>query len=203
MIPALGKKGAAELHKQLVEFTLNTVQQLSAKRQISIEICFCGCDIEQIQKWLGPEYHYAEQLDGDLGVKMNHAFIQGFEEGYDNILIIGTDCPEMTINDLGCGFDKLEHSNLTLGPAYDGGYYCVGLKAPTPQIFKNVDWGSDRVFKQTIAKAIHLGLEIELLSKRHDIDRPADLDNWYNIANPQSEKISVTIPQSIELEVFR
>ncbi len=196
MISALGEKGAANLHKRLLDFTLNTVQLFSTRQQVDIEIEFVGCGLRKMQRWLGPAKSYAKQVGDDLGKKMNQAFIKGFEQGADKILIIGTDCPEMTVDDLICGFEKLDHADLVLGPAFDGGYYCIGLKAPTPQIFNDIAWGSDCVFDQTMAKAAQRGSIVRLLPKHHDIDRPADLDTWYTIAktHPQFEKISVIIP---------
>ena len=202
MIPALGEEGAAALHKKLTLHTLETVSQFSKKENIDIEISFYGSDLKQMQKWLGDGHRYTKQIEGDLGAKMNHVFVRGFEDGYDKILVIGTDCPELSIKDLICGYKKLEQADLVLGPAYDGGYYCIGLKAPTSKVFDSIEWGSDRVFEQTMVKATNLGLKAGLLDKHHDIDRPDDLKVWNTITNSQfqKEKISVIIPTINEAE---
>ena len=65
-----------------------------------------------------------------------------------------------------------------LGPAGDGGYWLIGRRRPTPQVFAGIDWGSDRVLEQTLAQARRAGLSTALLAERHDLDRPADLDRW-------------------------
>ena len=45
-----------------------------------------------------------------------------------------------------------------LGPSTDGGYYVLGLKAPHWHLFADIDWSTERVFDQTLARAADIGL---------------------------------------------
>src|SRR5439155_17376344 len=47
---------------------------------------------------------------------------------------------------------------VVLGPATDGGYYLIGIKRRHRGLFENVEWSTERVFRQTLAKCAELGL---------------------------------------------
>jgi len=118
------------------------------------------------------------QGPGSLGLRMQRQMRRGWREGAAAVVLIGSDLPELAADDLLAAFRALEHSALVLGPAGDGGYWLIGRRRPTPQVFAGIDWGSDRVLEQTLAQARRAGLSTALLAERHDLDRPADLDRW-------------------------
>jgi uncharacterized protein len=62
-----------------------------------------------------------------------------------------------------------------LGPASDGGYYLIGLKAPHAELFADIDWSTERVAVQTRAAAQRLGLAVAELAPWYDVDDPASL----------------------------
>jgi len=64
---------------------------------------------------------------------------------------------------------------VVLGPALDGGYYLVGLRKPSPELFTGIPWSTDRVLALTQQKAAALGLHQALLPVRRDIDTINDL----------------------------
>ncbi|MBD2549250.1 TIGR04282 family arsenosugar biosynthesis glycosyltransferase [Microcystis elabens FACHB-917] len=119
-----------------------------------------------------------DQGPGSLGLRMQRQMRRGWREGAAAVVLIGSDLPELAADDLLAAFRALEHSALVLGPAGDGGYWLIGRRRPTPQVFAGIDWGSDRVLEQTLAQARRAGLSTALLAERHDLDRPADLDRW-------------------------
>lgn len=176
LIPALGARGAAELHRQLAEGTLSQAIQLQASTSISLEVRFTGGTTSQMQEWLGVDLAYRLQGNGDLGERMSQALNEAFQSGIQQAVIIGTDCPSLDEVLLAKAFDQLHQHDLVLGPAEDGGYYLIGLRCVYPELFTDIDWGSDRVFEQTIAIAQHLNLSIATLPKLPDIDRPEDLN---------------------------
>ena len=59
---------------------------------------------------------------------------------------------------------------IVLGPSTDGGYYLLGLKAPHRHLFANIDWSTERVAQQTLARAEDLGLDVHLLPSWYDVD---------------------------------
>ena len=189
LIPAVGATGAVEIHKELAQFTINRIKPSENWLNCRFEISFSGDDKALMVDWLGKEYCYSKQDGCDLGEKMSNAFKSAFNEGYRKVVIIGTDCPEISKNDLKQAFDFLEYADLVLGPAYDGGYYCIGLKSNQSEIFKGIDWGSHLVFDQTIKAAEILQLKTQMLPMHHDIDRPEDLALWKEIKNQNNQKL--------------
>ena len=63
---------------------------------------------------------------------------------------------------------------LDVGPAVDGGYWLIGLRAPQPKLFEQISWSSDQVLGQTLQCARSLGLHIQLLRILTDIDTEED-----------------------------
>ena len=62
-----------------------------------------------------------------------------------------------------------------LGPASDGGYYLLGLKAAHRRLFEDIDWSTERVAQQTLARAREIGLPMHVLPTWYDVDDLAAL----------------------------
>jgi uncharacterized protein len=171
LIPALGENGAAQLHRRMAEHTLEQARSLTC----AIEIWYVGGTKELMQDWLGKDLWYREQPTGDLGDRMRGAFRSAFEQGYQSVMIIGTDCPEITTAILAQGFTELRNQVVAIGPAIDGGYYLIGLQRLVPELFQGITWSTSTVFSETVAIADRLKLPTYLLPSLPDIDLPADL----------------------------
>jgi rSAM/selenodomain-associated transferase 1 len=178
MIPALGKEGAAQLQRQMTEHTLCQAKKLGSYRPITVEVHFAGGDRQLMQEWLGSEITYYQQVIGNLGQRMYAAISHAFAVGRTKVVVIGTDCPEIAPSLLTKTFDALEQNDLVLGPAKDGGYYLIGLKCAIPQLFEQIQWGTDQVLAQTKNIANKSGLDIYYLPVLADVDRPEDLPIW-------------------------
>lgn len=182
LIPALGDIGAASLQKQMTEHTLSQVRKLQTTSAITVEVRFAGGNYELMENWLGLDLVYKNQGEGDLGVRMMRSLIDAFANKYEQVLIIGTDCPGLDCQILTSALEKLQGSELVLGPAIDGGYYLIGLRQLVPELFSNIPWGTDQVFSQTVEIAQKLNLSSAYLSSLADVDRPEDLIVWQQIA---------------------
>jgi glycosyltransferase A (GT-A) superfamily protein (DUF2064 family) len=68
----------------------------------------------------------------------------------------------------------LDQHDLVLGPAHDGGYYLIGLRAPVRQLFRRIAWSTQAVLEQTVARARLLGLSTLLLPRLRDVDKVSD-----------------------------
>jgi uncharacterized protein len=201
LIPALGAEAAAQLQKQLTEHTLSQVQQLIATQPISAEIWFASSESPALgkrlmQAWLGDSWVYRLQSEGGLGDRMAQALLTAFADGMYKAVVIGTDCPGLDAQRLRAAFAALDRHDLVLGTATDGGYYLIGMRQFYPELLVGIDWGTDRVFQQTIAIANRLGLNTAALEPLTDIDRPEDLPVWHEIlrASQTAPQLSVIIP---------
>jgi rSAM/selenodomain-associated transferase 1 len=178
LIPEVGAEGAADLAAELAHRALDVARLFADDGSADVSIWYTGCD-ESCAREIAPgDFTYHEQLGPDLGSRMSAAFEATFNQGYDNAVLIGTDCPELDEYVIDDAFYFLEEADVVLGPADDGGYYLVGLKAPAPGLFQEVPWGSAEVFQTTVNAADRLGLATEALPVLWDVDRPEDLINY-------------------------
>jgi len=176
LIPALGPEGACRLHREMTEKIVAQVQQVKTSYPLGIEIHFSGGSRERMAGWLGRDFEYVIQAEGDLGARMRLAFERGFCRGWKRVVLIGSDLPELTPAIIGESFERLTDHDLVLGPAQDGGYYLIGLKANRPELFGSVmAWGTREVLQNTLITADQLGLRTALLPGLRDVDRPEDL----------------------------
>jgi len=185
LIPALGGEGAAALQKRMTERMLRTAMEFKGTCEVCIEVRFQGGTGSLMKEWLGRDLIYSPQGTGDLGHRLPAAFEEAFREGVHRVVVVGTDCPEMTAGHLLQAFRCLEKTELVLGPAKDGGYYLIGLNKHAPGLFEGVSWGTGTVLKETLALADSLGLTLEMMDVLQDVDRPEDLPLWEKITKSQ------------------
>ena len=176
LIPVLGAEGAQRLHRQMTEHTLECLQCFA-----QVQICFEGGGRKLMQAWLGERLTYIPQGRGDLGRRLRRAISRAFRQGEDKVIVVGTDCPGLTASHVKEALQLLHQSDLVLGPAADGGYYLIGLNSFYKDLFKDIAWGTDRVFRQTLQKADRLGLKTLFLEKLADVDRPEDIIVWTSL----------------------
>jgi len=203
LIPALGPRGAADLHRKMTEHTLSWARRWKKRFPASLEVHFTGGSEESFQKWLGPDLSYRPQPEGDLGARMHEAFHQAFQEGVEKVVIVGTDCPGLTEDLCQKAFEELDRNEVVLGPAKDGGYYLIALRRPMEELFRGISWGTGGVLTKTLERAQALRLRISLQEILEDVDRPEDLPAWEKIsATPSlpSPLISIIIPTLNEEE---
>lgn len=197
LIPALGPKGAADLQRQLTEWTVFTAHRWQPRSPLTeVLIATSGGTPEDWQQWLG-SVELQPQTEGDLGDRLDQAFQASWQAGNTRTVIIGCDCPSITPDHLTAAFQALETADVVLGPATDGGYWLIGLRQPQPQLFQNIDWGSDRVLAQTLQAAEASQLQVAQLEYLSDLDRPEDLDLWQ--PQPQLSVIITTLNEAVNL----
>ncbi len=171
LIPTLGAEGACKLHSMMAKHTMKRLESLCALT----EVCFTGPGEKEMQAWLGKTLSYYPQGDGDLGEKLQRAFARAFGQGEDKVVVVGTDCPDLTAAHVRTAFELLAEADLILGPAKDGGYYLLGLNRLHENLFTSIPWGTAEVLQMTLHKARLLGLKTVLLEELSDVDRPEDL----------------------------
>jgi len=184
LISTLGDIGAANLQRQMIEYTISQAQKLP--RSISIEVRFAGGNLQLMEEWLGASLSYQFQGEGDLGDRMVRSLSDAFEQNATQAVIIGTDCPDADVYILEQAFAKLQNFDLVLGPAVDGGYYLIGLRRLIPELFINIDWGTTQVLQATLDVANKLNIVYTCLPVLSDIDRPEDLLVWERILHKEA-----------------
>ena len=97
--------------------------------------------------------------------------------GYASACLVNADSPTLPVSLLLAATAALRQpgDRVVLGPAEYGGYYCIGLKTLHPRLFEDIDWSTERVLAQTLARAREIGLPAVLLAPWYDIDDPPSL----------------------------
>jgi hypothetical protein len=132
----------------------------------------------EIPQWVQPTWKTAPQGDGNLGERLTAAFRDAFKSGRDRVVIIGSDSPDITRQDIEAAWSALETNDVVLGPAEDGGYWLIGLRAEQPVLFENIAWSSRTVFEETLSRARAAKLSTHILRKLPDIDTIEDLRRY-------------------------
>jgi uncharacterized protein len=124
---------------------------------------------------LTPDVQVETQLGRDLGERLVNALARKFDEGFKKVIFIGTDTPLLSAREIGYAIDELSHCDVVIGPAADGGYYLIGFSARIPAVLKGIDWGSPRVYLQTLDLMRLHGVRWKSLAIRSDVDTFEDL----------------------------
>ncbi|VAX31068.1 Glycosyltransferase [hydrothermal vent metagenome] len=110
----------------------------------------------------------------DLGEKMFNAFKSRFDEGYEHVVIIGSDSPSLPVAYIETALNS--EKDLVIGPSTDGGYYLIGMYQNPVNVFADgIEWGSEKVLRQTLDRIENHESSLELLPPWYDVDRAEDL----------------------------
>lgn len=147
-----------------------------------VELRFAPDDAQaEIERWRRSGWSMTPQGPGDLGGRLQRAFSEAFAAGGSPVLVVGTDCPGLTSEDIADAFAALAGSQVVLGPAEDGGYWLIGLRQPAPELFEGIPWSTDQVFTTTEARARASGRSVAVLRRQLDVDTLADWRRWQKI----------------------
>lgn len=186
LIPVLGATKAAAAHEMLALRTLGVMAELGVAQE-TYQITLWGAVAHpSLDLWANQfALPLRVQAAGDLGAKMQHGLASALNDGADQAVLIGSDCPVMTAEYVRQAHVALQSSDLVLGPAEDGGYVLIGCKQVHAQLFTNIAWGGDEVLAQTLDKAEQLKLSVTLLETLWDVDRPEDWARFQRLQTSQ------------------
>jgi len=163
-----------ELYKYFVEDTISLTENLD----VHMELCFYPANRKTtFLKWLGEQYCYTPQVGDNLGKRLRNAFGNAFEEGFSNVVAIGSDSPDLPVRYLMKSYEVLDAHDTVIGPANDGGYYLIGFSKEgfIPEVFDNISWSTDCVFEQTVSILKQYDRKMYLLPLWYDVDTIEDL----------------------------
>ncbi len=174
----LSPEFAADFYKLMAEHTFEVCLALP-ENDYDLHLFYTG-DAEEgpIRNWVNGRFHLHLQKGKDLGERMKNSFRILFNDGYQKVIITGTDCPEIDTALIVKSFENLAMNNIVLGPSNDGGYYLLGMDKFYPYLFDDIKWSSEQVLSETIMKAGRENLSRFILPELIDIDTEEDLRKW-------------------------
>jgi rSAM/selenodomain-associated transferase 1 len=133
---------------------------------------------ESIGPWLPPGASAIEQRGEDLGARLDHVVGDLVSAGAHAVVLLDSDTPTLPDAFIEEAVRALESGevDVVVGPAWDGGYFLLGLRAPAPALFQGIRWSTSAVLRQTLAAADAAGMRVHLLPSWFDVDAPTDLD---------------------------
>lgn len=168
----VGDQKAYKTYLKLLDFTIDTTSRVNAKKQI-----WYSSFVDEADGFGGPGFKKKLQQGKNLGERMLSAFREGFEDDFQKIVIIGSDCPGISPEIIEDAFAKLDQNDVVIGPSEDGGYYLLGLKQLIPGIFEDISWSTESVFSETVVVLKNHDLTYKVLTVLNDIDTEEDLRN--------------------------
>ena len=180
---------AAAMQRQLSWHTLQTAAAAAETCGAELVLAASGLGPRALRRWgqqLNPQNRALSlrlQGGGTLGSRMQRQLRQGLHQGCDQVVLIGSDLPQLESRDLEQAFRSLDQQPLVLGPAEDGGYWLIGLTRQGLQqsgaaLMSGIPWGSDQVLSRTLAHAAARGLTAALLRSQADLDSRSALEPW-------------------------
>jgi rSAM/selenodomain-associated transferase 1 len=107
-----------------------------------------------------------------FGRSLLHA-VQGLlSAGYGSACVLNSDSPTMPTAFLRRAAEILAApgDTIVMGPAEDGGYTLLGMKAAHAHLFRDIAWSTDIVAEQTRSRAREAGLRLVELPPWYDVD---------------------------------
>jgi len=126
-----------------------------------------------------PIFHsHTELQEGStFGERLSNAFEQIFQKGFQNIIAIGSDTPQLAQSDILEAYRALQSGQQVLGPSKDGGLYLIGLSKENfnAKKFQNIRWQSGQDFSLLKTILEELDCQVKLLRSLADVDHFSSL----------------------------
>lgn len=170
-----GTENAAYFYKQLLE---NLLLKLDNLKNTKIFFLTPNDDQSLFEKWLGKKFILLKPFSKDIEQNLNHAFSTLFKQGFNKIVSIASDVPDLTTEIIQKSFFKLNEFEVVIGPDTGGGIYLYGETLHHAELFQGEYREGTSIFDETIRKIKNKKLTFFVFEKLIDIDTINDLNKW-------------------------
>lgn len=176
LMPYLSPEQCRELHENFLKKICHICEEVEADVLV---FCTPWEERARLTKLWDKEFPMYPQTGKDLGEGMADAFRQAFALGYEKVLLMGTDVPQVKAETLRQQFDNLDTADIVINPTRDGGYFLIGMKHSYEEIWHVRQYGTGTVFEETLAHMRALKLAVTVGETYLDIDTPEDLQIFW------------------------
>jgi rSAM/selenodomain-associated transferase 1 len=178
LVPPLTPEEAAGLNTAFLRDIAEHLISASALANIAPVMAFApaGC-AAFFRDILPARIDLLETVAPSFGECLLHAAASLLDAGHDAVCLLNSDSPTLPTAYLTAAATALAApgDHIVLGPSTDGGYYLIGLKRLHRRLFEDIDWSTERVAAQTLARAGELDLAVHHLPSWYDVDDMAAL----------------------------
>ena len=176
----IGSEGAARIYRIIAERIFHNTFPDKDDGFGRIFFFSPQADARRFESWI-PGEKLLPQRGRDIGDIMWNALKDLFDSGASKAVIAGVDIPDLDKTIIRDAFLKLEDVDVVIGPAEDGGYYLIGMKAEHPEIFQGISWSTGKVFDETVRTIERMGLSYSTVKTLSDVDRIEDIIRHNNL----------------------
>jgi uncharacterized protein len=165
LCPPCSPRQAAALAEAALLDTLEIVQRTPATRKVLV---LDG----DARRWR----HLGIEVIPQRGAGLAERLASAFEDVAGPALLVGMDTPQLTAQLLGDGLAALSRPGVdaVLGPAFDGGYWSVGLRTASRDAFAGVPMSCSVTLHHQRMRLHELGLGVHEQPRLRDVDTIAD-----------------------------
>ncbi|ALQ52361.1 TIGR04282 family arsenosugar biosynthesis glycosyltransferase [Nitrosomonas ureae] len=134
-------------------------------------------DVEWVQALLLPTHFpvtVMPQVMGNLGQRLNALDRALRVQGGEQLIFIGSDAPGLTTLDYEAACAALQHHDIVLIPALDGGVVLMANRCAWPNL-SVLPWSSDRLGISLIDNCRNAGKSVTTIKQGQDVDELKDL----------------------------
>jgi uncharacterized protein len=173
LVPPLTHEEAAELNTCCLTDVAANIEAAAMQMPIQGFAAYHPLGSEQFFEDLLPgSFKLLPPREPTIGRSLFHAARDLLAAGYRSVCLVNADSPTLRTELLVESVRQLREpgDRVVLGPAADGGYYLIGFKQFHARLFEEIDWSTERVYQQTIARAGEIGLTVAALREWYDVD---------------------------------
>lgn len=183
LMPFLTGEECAKIHSCFVKDIYEKVKEVEA----DIFVFYTPKDEKKLLKnILDEEAVYLPQYGEDLGERMKNAIGICLRMGYEKVILMGTDIPQIHPETLTDAFENLDKKDIVIHPTFDGGYYLIGMKKEYESIWKIERYGTNTVIYDTLQHMRREHLSTAVGQMYYDVDDRDDLLHLYDDINKGS-----------------
>lgn len=176
--PPLSFEEAADLNTTFLQDIVRNIARAAEAAPIDTYMAFGPPGSERFfQDNLPPVAGLIEAWQGTFGECLFFTIQALFARGHSAACVLNSDSPTLppaVLADMARALSA-PGDRAVIGPADDGGYYVLGLKAPHRRLFEDIDWSTEKVLGQTLERAAEIGLPMQVLPTWYDVDDMAGL----------------------------
>ncbi len=186
----------------LLTFALSSQEEIKSKPFLAQKKLAKSLNghIKKLSKSSGlPVFNYDEtkQVGNSFGARFSNAIQSIMNRGYDAVITIGNDSPELNLNHIRKAEKTVKNGSTVLGPSHDGGFYLLGITKENfdYNTFLNYSWNTTYLFDEVIHNLEVNDQNYVTLQKLNDIDLVCDLEKLCisNISTIELRKIIQSI----------
>ena len=192
---SIGRQAASDVYCAILNHLLSSLNSTADQRVIAYT------PIDKATEFaIFPHWQQTPQCEGPLGERMAHFFTQAFANSAQRVVLIGSDCPDITSEIVNSALEALTQADVVLGPTLDGGYYLVAMAGQFHDIFSDITFSTESVLEETLALAKRNNITVHCLDSLNDIDEVDDLRQYIQRLIRQQSAGEASMMESVLLE---